>query len=292
MRGSPWVRRRSQPAGPIAFVARGTVVAASIFIILISPSAVADLTDSEPPAFSTPIAAPAADRVVLPDPATAAPVATGQAAPVADCPEYPADYCVEIPVPSPATTLEPETAPPCRIAGVDDPSGELAVVPETSPAEGDRVLRVRIEVERGLAIDRSCFAAVTLSILQDERGWGDVEDIGFAQVMDDSFDFRLILASPRTTNSLCYPAATGSKYSCRNRDKVVLNLLRWETGTDDFGSDLPAYRRYLVNHEVGHFLGRSHVGCPEPGAPAPVMMQQTKGVGTCLPNGWPTESGG
>jgi hypothetical protein len=151
---------------------------------------------------------------------------------------------------------------------------------------------VRVEVEQGLAIDESCFAAAAIAILQDERGWGGLEDLGFARVADDSFDFRLILASPRTTNSLCYPAATGGKYSCRNRDKVVINLVRWETGTDDFASDLPTYRRYLINHEVGHFLGKGHVDCPAPGAPAPVMMQQTKGVGACLPNGWPTESKG
>ena len=66
----------------------------------------------------------------------------------------------------------------------------------------------------------------------------------------------------------------------------MLNVRRWDHGAADF-SDLGTYRTYLVNHEVGHGLGRGHVGCPASGAPAPVMMQQTKSTGACVPNGWP-----
>jgi hypothetical protein len=43
----------------------------------------------------------------------------------------------------------------------------------------------------------------------------------------------------------------------------------------------------MVNHEVGHVLGRGHAFCPAAGAPAPVMVQQTKGVAPCRPNPWP-----
>jgi predicted Zn-dependent protease len=43
----------------------------------------------------------------------------------------------------------------------------------------------------------------------------------------------------------------------------------------------------MVNHEVGHYLGLGHVGCPKKGAKAPVMMQQSISLGGCVPEAWP-----
>jgi hypothetical protein len=65
---------------------------------------------------------------------------------------------------------------------------------------------------------------------------------------------------------------------------------RWRLGADSYGSDLNSYRRYLVNHEFGHTLGKRHVGCPGPGKVAPVMLQQTKGLRGCRKNPWPLAS--
>jgi hypothetical protein len=42
-----------------------------------------------------------------------------------------------------------------------------------------------------------------------------------------------------------------------------------------FNGDLTNYRRYMINHEVGHFFGRKHKPCKVHGGSAPVMMQQT-----------------
>ena len=67
----------------------------------------------------------------------------------------------------------------------------------------------------------------------------------------------------------------------------MLNAWRWQNGAETYGEDLEGYRQYLVNHETGHALGYGHLGCPEAGAPAPVMVQQTKTLLGCAPNPWP-----
>jgi hypothetical protein len=150
-----------------------------------------------------------------------------------------------------------------------------------------RVLRYQLEVEDGLAIDQRCFALLIAKILNDPRGWTGDGSVSFEQVASQP-DFQLILASPDTTDRLCYPLRTAGKYSCRSRTGVILNLTRWEYGTEEYAGNLETYREYLVNHEVGHLLGHGHVDCPGPDEPAPVMMQQTKGLDGCLPNGRPT----
>ncbi len=198
-----------------------------------------------------------------------------------------ADYCVDVPLPVSAPTAGIAS---CITGANHDPGGTLTAVPGSSATiTPGNVVKIRIEIEDGLAIDGPCFAAAAMKVLTDERGWSDIEAVSFVRVDDDDFDLRLILASPSTTDSLCYPARTAGRYSCRKGSRVIINLMRWESGTDDYSDDLTTYRSYLINHEVGHFLGKGHVSCPAAGEPAPVMMQQTKGLGECLPNGWPTK---
>jgi hypothetical protein len=141
-------------------------------------------------------------------------------------------------------------------------------------------------VEIGLPVDDVAFAAEVSAILDDQRGWGR-HGHRFERVSAATYDFRVVLASPVLTDQLCAPLATEGEVSCRNGDDVVLNALRWCVGAESYGDDVAAYRQYLVNHEVGHRLGRRHEPCPGPGLPAPVMMQQTLGLGECLPNPWP-----
>lgn len=208
--------------------------------------------------------------------------------PEAECSRFVADFCEEAQLPptQAAPTHDPSS---CRLPAEHSPEGSTSVaIAAAGTVDGSNtVMRYRIEVEDGLAIDPNCFAESVAEILNDPRGWTSGNDLRFEQVSDDAYDLRLILASPNTTDELCYPAGTGGRYSCRNRDKVVLNLMRWEFGADEFDGQL--YRQYLVNHEVGHFLGHRHRSCPGMEATAPVMMQQTKGLDGCRPNGWPME---
>lgn len=65
---------------------------------------------------------------------------------------------------------------------------------------------------------------------------------------------------------------------------MYLNFKRWTDGAVASKLSLDDYRQYMVSHEMGHILGHDHVSCPASGAPAPIMLQQTKGIGACKPN--------
>ena len=271
--------RRSRPTSA-RFIGRATFFIAAVVFVVSSTSAIAGLEDpvvlaEYQPVVTTTTAAPATQlvRVNLP---TA----------IAECdPLGPGSCDADF---SPIPDVDTDALTECSLGTEHEPTGELVVVAGTAGNPAD-ALRFRVEVEAGLAIDHECFAETAMSILTDDRAWTASEAVGFARVDDDTYDFRLVLASPETTDTLCYPARTGGRYSCRNGEKVIINLMRWMSGTDDYTNSLTAYRHYLLNHEVGHFLGKGHLHCSAPGELAPVMMQQTKGIGECLPNGWPTE---
>lgn len=165
----------------------------------------------------------------------------------------------------------------------------------TGPAvdETERVVRVGVRVEVATGHDTNVIARTVSDILIDHRGWQDSENVVFQVVADGSHDLVISVATPATTDSRCLPLRTVGKLSCRNGDEVILNVDRWERGPDVYHSGyegaLDEYRRYLVNHEVGHYLGKGHVypsNCSSM-VRAPVMMQQTFGLRGCAINGWP-----
>tara|TARA_B100000902_G_scaffold389014_1_gene435515 strand:- start:1122 stop:1544 length:423 start_codon:yes stop_codon:yes gene_type:complete len=128
---------------------------------------------------------------------------------------------------------------------------------------------------------------MVIGILNDPRGWSTIESQSFQIVDSEKADLNIVFAKPETVDELCYPLQTNGIYSCRNQKNVVINIFRWLSGAQDFGTDLSTYRIYLINHEVGHYLGWGHSNCPSDKALAPVMMQQSKSTNGCIPNGWP-----
>ncbi len=144
-----------------------------------------------------------------------------------------------------------------------------------------------VQVERGADVDADRAARTIEGILADPRGWGGTGRVSFRRVPSPPADFDVVLARPASVDRLCAPLSTDGVFSCGLEGRAVLNLMRWRHGARGFGGEIDAYRRYLVNHEVGHALGHAHASCARAGAPAPVMMQQTIRVGACRPNGWP-----
>jgi hypothetical protein len=167
-------------------------------------------------------------------------------------------------------------------------NGELVRVPGSGPRTGTGpLLRYTVAVEGGLGLDAREFAGAVEQVLGDPRSWGAGGRGSFARVSSGPVAFRVLLASPATTDRLCAPLRTRGRYSCATGRLAVVNSMRWLRGAAAYDGELEDYRRYVVNHEVGHALGHDHAGCPGRGRPAPVMMQQTKGVGACRAQPWP-----
>ncbi len=147
-----------------------------------------------------------------------------------------------------------------------------------------------LEIEEGLEIDHTETAGLVQSVLHDERGWQTADGVRFVPTGVEGIedvDIRIRLSTPDTTDELCLPADTAGLYSCFNQGTAALNGARWINGTPSYDGELRAYRTHLINHEVGHGLGHGHPGCPGEGKPAPVMMQQSKGLDGCLARWWP-----
>lgn len=202
------------------------------------------------------------------------------------------------PTPAPTPTALPGGTGPtagAQVAPTVDPT-PAPRLPERGSAEfvvagldGAAVPRGRaytVEVERelvaALGLSAKKVAGTVDTVLGDPRGWS-AQGFDLYRVSEGE-DFRILLATPGTTDELCAPLQTRGRVSCRNGDLVVLNARRWTEGIPDYAGDRAGYRRYLVNHEVGHYLGHQHEYCPGRGLPAPVMMQQTYGLKGCTRN--------
>lgn len=182
------------------------------------------------------------------------------------------------------------------------------VVPGSGPAVGTGPLRTyAVEVEDGITVDEQAFASFVDATLADPRGWTAKGERSVQRVSGPA-SVRIRLTSQQTARAVCgYEIPVD--VSCRNGNLVFLSAARWFRGAVAFLPDLTSYRRYMVNHEVGHAFGQGHRPCEAAGGPAPVMMQQTFSVandeivritqgvpqGTvipqdgkvCTPNGWP-----
>lgn len=180
-------------------------------------------------------------------------------------------------------------APPITIADRGPGTFTRADLTQQAASARGKLLRYDVRVEKGLPFDSMAVAATIQQILNDERSWRGSGDWRFELVDSPAdADLHAYLANPKTTDKLCAPLLTRGEVSCQNGRSVVLNAKRWAFGAPAYGRDVAGYRRYLVNHEFGHTLGRQHVGCPGQGRLAPVMMQQTKGLRGCRANSWPS----
>ena len=161
--------------------------------------------------------------------------------------------------------------------------GSVVVTAATARADGFTYTLERRGTPAG---DMRSFARIASDTLSDWRGWSLAGHIRFTRAASGG-DFRLVLASPASvaaTSAYC-----SASYSCRVKDLVLINDRRWHEPPSAWTRSLHSYRHYVINHEVGHWLGLAHTTCPDSGSEAPVMLQQSKALHGCRANAWPTE---
>ena len=161
-------------------------------------------------------------------------------------------------------------------------SGKFDAIPgiDKAPGTGQK-FTYRVDVEQGLGLDGELFAEAVQKTLNDDRSWAHNGARTFERIYSGKPDFVITLASPGTTAVWCAKSGldtTEDNVSCDSAatERVMINAYRWAQGSKTYGDRIHAYRQMLINHEVGHRLGFSHVTCDKDGDLAPVMQQQTK----------------
>lgn len=148
------------------------------------------------------------------------------------------------------------------------------------------VLKYTIKFNRNLNIShKGCIQKIN-SVLNDSRGWKKHGYIFEYQKSDElPVHFIIHFASYKWIADVCN--LPGLSCTDLRTNDIYLNIDNWRNGSSKSFLNLDDYRTYVINHEVGHILGKKHTKCPSSRSKAPVMMQQTLGIGACRPNPWP-----
>lgn len=140
---------------------------------------------------------------------------------------------------------------------------------------------VTIKCDRNTNQDAKEFVKIVWSILNHSRGWSQI--IKFKKSGRDDKHVTIRLSKEETIRKKC----GFRKLSCAlGKSTIYLHLDNWLHGSKASGLSLTNYRKYLVNHEIGHILGLGHKK-PVGTGKCPVMVQQTLGIGNQKPNVWP-----
>jgi len=161
----------------------------------------------------------------------------------------------------------------------------------SGPAEAaTRTYTYKVCYEGRIVVSKPYFKKFVAATYADSRGW---RRAGIRFVRKDftctrlgNTDFTVYLAVPSYIDNFAGCSAT---YSCRYGRHVMINQARWRHAVS-FWPPVPGlrgYRRMVVNHETGHWLGQHHRNCPRPGANAPVMQQQSISLQGCRAHVWP-----
>lgn len=197
------------------------------------------------------------------------------------------------PTPTPSASGTPSTSAgatptpsPTRTTMRTSGDFDTSTVPVDAVSETGELHTFIVRAETSSKLRVNPVAREIAAILNDPRSWAGDGTVRFALVESpEDADFTVWLSSPKTAATQCDSAESG--WACATRDGVVVNALAWSTPPETYTGDVTGYRRYLVNHGVGHYLGEGHDTCARRGRAAPVMQVQATDLDGCRPNPWP-----
>lgn len=128
-----------------------------------------------------------------------------------------------------------------------------------------------------------------LNYANDRQGWcGRFQcSIKKNESRTQKTDVVIQFATPRELESKFgseFAQLSVSTIAQTGASRILFNLRNWNKVPKDFRGTLSTYRKYIVQHELGHALFHiwDHDEEPRHGT-CPVMMQQTKGTTRCTP---------
>jgi predicted Zn-dependent protease len=150
-----------------------------------------------------------------------------------------------------------------------------------------KILYYKIEFDNTLNLKRNLIINKIVEILNNKKGWYKL-----------GYKFHYLETEEKKSNNFIIKIVpqhfiekecSMKGLSCADTSKniIYINFNRWKNGSSKSKLNVQDYRVYLINHEVGHILGRSHNKCGNPNTKVPVMVQQTLGIQKCKPNPWP-----
>ena len=148
-------------------------------------------------------------------------------------------------------------------------------------------------------IDRVKVAQLVAEILNDARGWRkhgyvfkQITPLMGSMMRNDRSSWKSVFHIRVAADSTILHECGFGGLSCADMSMnvIYINIDRWLHGAKASGLDLIPYRYYLVQHEIGHLLGRDHATCKCNDGECqerPIMVQATIAKDSCRPNMWP-----